>query len=275
MNNDFWDNYYSFNNELIDQIKNKKNINRNDCYLIVWNKSLNDMINQYKNINNYRNCDKDSFSNIEKIFTSIINDFNCAVQNLKDNKLLKLVKKDLIETLNHEKYLSLTLDIDCGNNILIIKFKNSKFGLLILNPIESLIYNDMYSYVILFNTFDSLINLHNYLLNYNLKLNNNNINRLKSSNIVITQTLISIKNINDIFPKKKRIIQNKNLEESFNNNYNSKEKITQNFEELEKDLQISNIKNKNLIEEISENKIIREVKYSPKEKDNDKKKGMI
>ena len=116
MNNDFWDNYYSFNNELIDQIKNKKNIYRNDCYLIAWNKSLNDIINQYKYINNYRNYDNDSFSNIEKIFSTIIDDFDCAVQNLKDNKVLKLVKKDLIETLNHEKYLSLTLDIDCGNN---------------------------------------------------------------------------------------------------------------------------------------------------------------
>ena len=116
MKNDFWNNYNSFNNELIDQIKNKKNIYRNDCYLIAWSKSLNDIINQYKNINNNRNCENDSFPNIEKIFTTIIDDFNCAVQNLKDNKMLKLVKKDLIETLNREKYLLLTLDIDCGNN---------------------------------------------------------------------------------------------------------------------------------------------------------------
>ena len=275
MNNDFWYNYYSFNNELIDQIKNKKNVYRNDCYLIAWNKSLNDIINQYKYINNYRNYDNDSFSNIEKIFSTIIDDFDCAVQNLKDNKVLKLVKKDLIETLNHEKYLSLTLDIDCGNNKLIIKFKNSKSALLILNPIESLIYNEMHSYVILFKSYDNLINLNNDLLNYNIKLNNNNINRLKSSNIVK-----SIKNINDIFPKEKRRIQNKNLEESFNNNYNSKEKITQNFEKLEKDLQKSNNKkNKKFNEEIRENKMIREVIYSPKEKDNDnkikKKKYMI
>ena len=137
----------------------------------------------------------------------IIYDISSAIKALKNYKKLKLVKKDLMKSicdLNYLRYYK-TVSFYCGNNKLIIEFvgKFTNNALLIVNPLDSIIDNSIYSFVIAFRTLNNCKeNLYVSLLNNdNINLNKNEVKNLQNNNIIINKNFDEyIEDINDMFP---------------------------------------------------------------------------
>ena len=147
-----------------------------------------------------------------------------ALTILKNNKKIKLVKKDLITALyqdNNLKY-SKSFNYYCGNNKLLIEFNEnySCMVLLILNPIDSIINNNKHLYVIVFKTLNHLKQkLYKNLLSQEIDLNYDILNNLKYNNIIITK-LNNYQNIDGMYP----IEENQKIKS--NNNFKDNNLIT-------------------------------------------------
>ena len=106
--NNFKQNYDDFRDKLKKNINNTyKSLfvqNSEDCYLIEesW---INTIINSSNNYYNYVKSFKNKIFIPEKVPT-FINDFESIINYLKNEKKLKLINKNLIDSLNYdENYL--------------------------------------------------------------------------------------------------------------------------------------------------------------------------
>ena len=210
----------SFEDELFYNIKSSKLTgNTEDCYLMLEeykDKFLKNNINPYYAYNNnFRGYNNNSYFN--EIEYRIIENITSALHILKYNKRLRLVPKNYLRRFYHINYLRYfkTVNYYCGFNKLIIEFygKYSSNALLIVNPLESIIDDNMYSFVLAFRTLNNLRGeVYTYLLEYDYNdiLNKDIIDSLKNNNIFISNEFEKyIKNTNNIFPiEKNGIIQN-------------------------------------------------------------------
>ena len=160
--------YNSLRKELINLIQNNEVFFRNDCFLIE-NNNLEKLF--YNKINPY-NKNKSNVLDDQDEIPFFIENISSALKVIKNNKKLKLVKKDLIVALYQDKGLRsfICFNYYCGKNKLIIEFNenNSSNALLILNPLDLIVDNNKYLYVIAFKTFnanDLKIDLYINLLN--------------------------------------------------------------------------------------------------------------
>ena len=126
----------------------------NEYYLIddkTFEKCLNNIIDPNYTYNDY----------IDYMFQpEIIYENSSSKKALENYKKLKLGKKDIMKSicdLNYLRYYK-TVSFYCGNNKLIIEFvgKFTNNALLIVNPIDSIINNRTYSFVIAFRTLNNL-----------------------------------------------------------------------------------------------------------------------
>ena len=182
--------YNSLRKELINLIQNNEVFFRNDCFLIE-NNNLEKLF--YNKINPY-NKNKSNVLDDQDEIPFFIENISSALKVIKNNKKLKLVKKDLIVALYQDKGLRsfICFNYYCGKKKLIIEFNenNSSNALLILNPLDLIVDNNKYLYVIAFKTFnanDLKIDLYINLLNKKIDLNNNILKNLQNNNIVITK----------------------------------------------------------------------------------------
>ena len=169
-----WKLFTSFQKELINTIQSNGMTGFiNECYLIDDKtfEFLFDIIDPNKTYDNYIKYN---------FYPPIIYDISSALKTLKNFKKLKLVKKKLMRSLvspNHLKYYK-TVNFYCGNNKLIIEFigKYTTNALLIVNPLDSITDNNMYSFVIAFRAHNytredlylSLLNNEKICLNKNM-----------------------------------------------------------------------------------------------------------
>ena len=207
----------SFVDELIYNIKSPKlTQNIYDCFLMFEDyndKFFKNYINPY--YINYIDFSNDSF--FQDIEHRFIENISSALNILKYNKRLRLVEKDYLRRfypINFLRYFK-TVNYYCGFNKLIIEFYGiySSNALLIVNPLESIIEDSMYSFVFAFRTLNNNRGeVYNYLLKYDYNdiLNKDFINSLKNNNIFISNEFEKyIKNAINIFPiEKNGIIQN-------------------------------------------------------------------
>ena len=217
------DNYYrneennSFIDELICNIESRKLTQYiNVCFLIYEDykdKFFKNYINPYYTY--YIDFNNDSF--FQDIEHRFIENISSALNFLKYNKRLRLVEKDYLRRfypINFLRYFK-TVNYYCGFNKLIIEFYGiySSNALLIVNPLESIIKDSMYSFVFAFRTLNNIKgDVYNYLLKYDYYdiFNKDFINSLKNNNIFISNEFEKyIKNVINIFPiEKNGIIQN-------------------------------------------------------------------
>ena len=211
MDNYLWKNYISFQKELINRIQSHEILPRDDCFLIEendWERFIYNKINPY-------NQTKNNILYIHKK-VEFIENISSALKILKNNKKIKLVKKDLIAALykvNDLIYLK-SFNYYCGNNKLLIEFNEnySCMALLILNPLDSIINNSKHLYVIAFRTLNHLKeNLYINLLSQEIVLNYDILNNLEYNNIIITKFNGFI-NIDGMYPiEEYQIIRNNNI----------------------------------------------------------------
>ena len=207
----------SFVDELIYNIKSPK-LTRNiyDCFLMFEDyndKFFKNYINPYYTY--YIDFNNDSF--FQDIKHRFIENVSSALSILKNNKRLRLIEKDYLKRFYHINFLRnfKIVNYYCGFNKLIIEFyeKYSSNALLIVNPLESIIEDSMYSFVFAFRTLNNIrVDVYNYLLKYDYYdiFNKDFINSLKNNNIFISNEFEKyIKNAINIFPiEKNGIIQN-------------------------------------------------------------------
>ena len=200
MNKSLWENYTSFQKELINRIQNYGILARDDCFLIeknVWERFIYNKINPY-------NQNKNNILYIQKKIPELIENFTSALTILKNNQKIKLVKKDLIATLyqdNNLKYFK-SFNYYCGNKKLLIEFneKYSCMALLILNPLDSIINNSKHLYVIAFRTLNhKKQKLYTNLLSQEIDFNYDILNNLEYNNIIISK-LNDYQNIDGMYP---------------------------------------------------------------------------
>ena len=210
----------SFEDELFCNIKSSKlTENTEDCFLIIEeykDKFFKNNINLYYIYNNnFRGYNNNSYFN--EIEYRIIDNISSALHFLKNNKRLRLVPKNCLRKFIPINYLRYFKNVNyyCGFNKLIIEFygKYSSNALLIVNPLESIIDDNMYSFVLAFRTQNNLRGeVYPYLLEYDYNdiLNKDIIDSLKNNNIFISNEFEKyIKNPNNIFPfEKNGILQN-------------------------------------------------------------------
>jgi len=195
-----WKIYISFQKELINRIESQEILARDDCFLIEkndWERFIYYKINPYDQNNN-------NFLNIQKEIPEFIDNISSALTILKNNKNIKLVKKDLIESLYQDNNLKdfKSINYYCGNKKLLIEFneKYSCMALLILNPLESIVNNNANLYIIAFRTMNHLKEtIYKNLLSQEIDLNIDILNNLKYNNIIIKK-LNNYNNINGIYP---------------------------------------------------------------------------
>ena len=188
MSSYLYNNYISFQKQLNYLVQNNDFFSGDDCFLIEkndWEKLIYNQIDPY---NKY----KSNVLNTQNKIPEFIDNISSALQILKKNKILKLVKKDLIAAFYQEEGLRdyRSFNYYCGKNKLIIEFNenNSSNVLLILNPLDSIIDNNKYLYVIAFKTFNDLKeDLYINLLNKGINLTFDLMNNLQNNNIVITK----------------------------------------------------------------------------------------
>ena len=134
--------YYSFRNRLIKNIKNQFNNNSfidEECYLVneTWTKQIENLFIEF---DNKQNKDNSSILN-DNIFDSpeIINDFISILNYIKNNIQFKIISKSFIEYIYKKDYLK---DFNyakyyAGNNKLIIEYqsKDEKKAILLINPL--------------------------------------------------------------------------------------------------------------------------------------------
>ena len=188
MSNYLYNNYISFQKQLNYLVQNNDFFSGDDCFLIEkndWEKLIYSKIDPY---NKY----KSNVLNTQNKIPEFIENISSALQILKKNKILKLVKKDLIAAFYQEEGLRdyRSFNYYCGKNKLIIEFNenNSSNVLLILNPLDSIIDNNKYLYVIAFKTFNDLKeDLYINLLNKGIDLTFDIMNNLQNNNIVLTK----------------------------------------------------------------------------------------
>ena len=188
MSNYLYNNYISFQKQLNYLVQNNDFFGGDDCFLIEkndWEKLIYSKIDPY---NKY----KSNVLNTQNKIPEFIENISSALQILKKNKILKLVKKDLIAAFYQGEGLRnyRSFNYYCGKNKLIIEFNenNSSNVLLILNPLDSIIDNNKYLYVIAFKTFNDLKeDLYINLLNKGIDLTFDIMNNLQNNNIVLTK----------------------------------------------------------------------------------------
>jgi hypothetical protein len=208
-----------FEDELFDNIKSAAITgNKYECFLTYEDykeKIFKKNINPYFIYNdNFRDYNNNSF--FQENENRFIENISSALQILKYNKKLRLVTKNYMRRFYHINFLRYfkTVNYYCGFNKLIIEFygKYSSNALLIVNPLESIIDNNMYSFVFAFRTLNnSREDLYTYLLEYDYDiLNEDIINSLKNNNIFITYEFEKyIKDVVNMFPiEEYGIIQN-------------------------------------------------------------------
>ena len=192
MSNYLYKNYISLRKELINLIQNNEIFTRDDCFLIEknnWEKLIYNKINPY-------NKNKSNTFDEENQIPLFIENISSALKILRNNKMLKLVKKDLIAAFYQEEGLRSfkSFNYYCGKNKLIIEFNenNSCNALFILNPLDLIIDNNKYLYVIPFKTFNDLKeDLYINLLNKDIDLNNNILKNLQKKIIVLLHNLMN------------------------------------------------------------------------------------
>jgi len=200
MNNDLWKYYTSFQKELINKIDNHENLSIDECFLIEkneWERFIYNKINPY-------NQNKYNILYIQKKIPKFIENFSSALEILKNNKKIKLVKKDLLAALYHDNIIKCfkSFNFYCGNKKLLIEFneKYSCMALLILNPLDSIINNNMHLYVIVFRTLNHMKQkLYASLFSQEFDLNYDILNNLEYNNIIITK-FNDYKNIDGMYP---------------------------------------------------------------------------
>jgi len=205
-----WKSFIYFQEELKYKIRNDEiTAFINECYLID-DKTYEKYFNNNIELNNTKNDNIDY-----NFYPEIIYDISSAIRTLENYKKLKLIRKDIMRSicdLNYLRYYK-TINVYCGNNKLIIVFFENleSNALLIVNPIDSIIDNNMYSFIIAFRTLNYLKeNIYISLLyNENINLNKNLVNILQNNNIIIFKNFDEyIKNINAIYPIKENGIPN-------------------------------------------------------------------
>jgi len=123
--------YYDFREKLSKNINNSEfKIECEECFLIE--ESLNnELIKYFENNDNIQ--DKNAFGNIQSY---IINDFPSTLYCLYKNKKINLISKKLIESIFNNDDLKDLIGVKyyCGNNKLIIEYKDTK-ALLLNEPL--------------------------------------------------------------------------------------------------------------------------------------------
>jgi len=124
--------YNEFRENLSKNINNSKfQIGSEECFLIE--ESLNnELIKYFENYDNIQ--DINAFENIQSY---IINGFPSTLNCLYNNKKIKLISRKLIESISNKDNLMDLIGIKyyCGNNKLIIEYKDKK-ALLLIKPLN-------------------------------------------------------------------------------------------------------------------------------------------
>ena len=159
-------------NKEISNVNYTKNIYKNECYYIK-EKLFNEIEEKITQINNNKTISQEVKMNILKYLIicnkkDIINDFLSAIYNLENNINLKLINKNIISSC-YEKNFVLNLHsvkYYAGNNKLIIEFNKSDLSniLLIINPLEKLSRQIIYSFSIKITDNDKKIKTFKILL---------------------------------------------------------------------------------------------------------------
>jgi hypothetical protein len=197
-----WKKFTSIQKEFIHRIQSNEITGSLNEYYLIDDKTFETYFNNTIDPN-YTSNDYIDY----RFHPEIIYDISSAIKALKNYKKLKLVKKDLMKSicdLNYLRYYK-TVSFYCGNNKLIIEFvgKFTNNALLIVNPLDSIIDNSIYSFVIAFRTLNNCKeNLYISLLNNdNINLNKNVVKNLQNNNIIINKNFDEyIEDINDMFP---------------------------------------------------------------------------
>ena len=125
--------YHEFRENLSKNINNSEfKSESEECFLIE--ESLNnELIKYFENDDNIQ--DKNNFENIQN---HIINDFPSTLNCLYKNKIIKLISKKLIKSISNKDNLKDLIGIKyyCGNNKLIIEYKDKK-ALLLIEPLNN------------------------------------------------------------------------------------------------------------------------------------------
>ena len=123
--------YNDFRENLSKNINSEFKSENEDCFLIEASLN-NELIKYFENNDNIQ--DKNVFGNIQNY---IINDFSSTLNCLYKNKKIKLISKKLIEAIFNKEDLKDLIGIKyyCGNNKLIIEYKDNK-ALLLNDPLN-------------------------------------------------------------------------------------------------------------------------------------------
>ena len=136
--------YYNFREELAKKIKSPSiSMNNEDSYLIEesWHNQLLDYFGKYDTLKEQGKINKntDFLDFLPKLEGEFINNFSQIIKCIKDNKKMKLISHELIESIYKKDDLN-DLNIIkyyAGNNKIIIEYKNNdKKALLIVNPLN-------------------------------------------------------------------------------------------------------------------------------------------
>ena len=159
-----------------------------DCFLIEesWHNLLLDYFNEYDSLKTQNKIRKktDFFKYIPEIGTEFINKFSCVINNIKENRRMKLISYDIFDSIfegddindmNIIKYYS-------GNNKIIIEYKenNDNKAILLINPFNE---NNLESKAFIIsirqeekiNFFHNILSLENNLENVKKFIFNKNI----------------------------------------------------------------------------------------------------
>lgn len=280
--NCFKEQYNSFQESIEKKIKEQKlSYQINECFLINNSlvKQIKTKFNQYdKNKTSKRK--KDDITQTVLILpnkeSEIINNKSSAIQFFQKEYNLKLIAKNVLESLYDSKLLMYnTINYFAGYNKLIIEYKeensnNVNNSLLLINPFQ-LINNNYKSYIIAFkNAFNNSLDLYQKILTKEI---NSYYYQLKN-NIVDTKydnECINCDNISSLFENYNNLFNDKLLKRLESTEEKSKKKLIlyEEYELIKKKLIEAETKLKNIEEEskIKINKIINEYKCQENQKE--------
>ena len=144
-----------------------KNATKNECYYIK-EKLFNEIGDKITELNNRKNIGLEVKMNLFKLLISknnqeIINDISSAINNLENNSNLKLISKNIISSCNEKNFVLKLNSVKyyAGNNKLIIEFYKSDLSdiLLIINPLENLSKQTIYSFSIKIDKIEKKLDL--------------------------------------------------------------------------------------------------------------------